>query len=57
MIDTNDSQARLLKVVGAPTAIRGCGEGNYRFPTDGGAGETVRASALLQSVPITPGSI
>src|SRR5262245_8342333 len=37
-IHPDDSEAQLLEVVGAPTAIRGCGEGNYRFPTDGGVG-------------------
>ena len=34
----DDSEAQLLEVVGAPTSIRGCGEGVYRIPTDGGAG-------------------
>jgi hypothetical protein len=37
-IHPDDSEAKLLEVVGTPTAIRGCGEGNYRVPTDGGAG-------------------
>ena len=37
-IHPDDSEAQLLKVVGAPTSIRGCEEGVYRIPTDGGAG-------------------
>src|SRR5262245_3083757 len=39
-IHPDDSEAQLLRVVGAPTSIRGCGEGKYRLPTDGGAGTT-----------------
>src|SRR5262249_11028253 len=34
----DESEAQLLEVVGAPTSIRGCGEGIYRIPTDGGEG-------------------
>jgi hypothetical protein len=37
-IHPDDSEAQLLEAVGAPTSIRGCGEGVYKFPTDGGAG-------------------
>jgi hypothetical protein len=39
-IHPDDSEARLLEVVGAPTSIRGCSEGIYRLPTEGGAGTT-----------------
>src|SRR5262245_45021714 len=39
-IHPDDSEAQLLRVVGAPTSIRGCGEGKYGFPTDGGSGTT-----------------
>jgi hypothetical protein len=35
-IHPDDSEARLLEVVGAPTSIRGCGEGVYRIPADSG---------------------
>jgi hypothetical protein len=37
-IHPDDGETQLIEIVGAPTAIRRCGEGNYRFPTDGGTG-------------------
>lgn len=46
----DDSEAKLLEVVGAPTSIRGCGEGVYRLPTDGGAGSRRCARVYWYSV-------
>jgi len=37
-IHPDESEARLLEVVGAPTSIRACGGEGYRIPTDGGVG-------------------
>ena len=37
-IHPDESEAKLLEIVGAPTSIRGCGEGVYKLPTDGDAG-------------------
>ena len=39
-IHPDESEAQLLRVVGAPTSILGCSEGKYRIPTDGGSGTT-----------------
>jgi hypothetical protein len=37
-IHPDDSEEQLIEVVGAPTSIRGCGEGVHSLPTDGGSG-------------------
>ena len=49
-IQPDDSEARLLDDVGAPTSVRGCGEGVYRLPTDGGAGARRCARVYWYSV-------
>jgi hypothetical protein len=36
-IHPDESETRLLEVVGAPSEIRRCGEGNFRLPPDDGA--------------------
>jgi hypothetical protein len=38
LVIPDDSEAQLFAVLGGPTEIRECGEGNHRFPTDGCAG-------------------